>query len=311
MSPMHINKQDQLVVFLGGHSQERDVSLRTGQAIAQALSRKGYTQVLQVDPKDNMDDFSPATCKAAFIALHGKGGEDGEIQRFLTQAGVPYTGTQVHGSRLSMSKAQSKKAFVEAQVPTLPWVVSHSHQTPASFEAACLEKLTLPIIGKPDTEGSSIGMQIVHDRKDLKDAFTAAHSFDGEVVWEPFLTGGIDLTVAILQGRALPVVEIRPKSGLYDFEAKYTSGKTDYHCPARIDPEIAQAISDQAVLAFAAVSGRSWGRVDFMIKDRQWYCLEVNTVPGMTPTSLVPMAAKEAGIDFDDLVETILLDACL
>ncbi|MCB0272454.1 MAG: D-alanine--D-alanine ligase [Bdellovibrionales bacterium] len=303
-----IDHNSKIAVLLGGASKERDISLTTGKAVANGLRERGYTNVHEIDPSE-MPLFWQQHWDVAFVALHGAGGEDGEIQKVLEEAKIPYTGSRSDASRLSMSKYKSKEVFEKNNIPTLSFVVTHALQD-EKLAFKKVSSLKFPVIGKPDVEGSSIGMEIVKDENQWKDAFNKTHSFGEKVIWEPYLEGGVDLTVGILNDKALPVIEIRPKSGIYDYESKYTQGKTDYYCPARIDEKLTKKVQDYAIKAFHVLGCRSWGRVDFIWKDNQVHCLEVNTVPGMTPTSLVPKAAKQESIDFADLVEMILLDAC-
>lgn len=303
-----MTKDDKIAVLLGGASKERDISLATGNAVAKALRNSGYTNVHEIDPSE-IPGFLDQHWDRVFIALHGEGGEDGEMQRKLEDKNLPYTGTRSEASALAMSKFESKKVFEQNEIPTLPSIVSEKEQGFDAFQNEVHQKLTYPIIGKPDCEGSSIGMEIVRDAADLEAAYENTHQFGKRVLWENFLEGGIDLTVGILHGDPLPVIEIRPKEGLYDYDAKYTKGKTDYYCPARIDEPLKEKVQTFAKNAFESLGCRSWGRVDFIWKNDKVYCLEVNTVPGMTATSLVPQAAKQNGLSFEELVEAILMDA--
>ncbi|MCB1196732.1 MAG: D-alanine--D-alanine ligase [Deltaproteobacteria bacterium] len=304
----HISKEAKIAVLLGGQSKERDVSLTTGKAIAKALMDLGYSNVHQIDPSE-IPNFYEQYWDVVFIALHGAWGEDGGVQKILQDHHIAFTGSRAESSALAMSKFDSKVVFKQHDIPTLPFLISTAADDFDTWKQHVTTTLTYPIIGKPDCEGSSIGMEIVKNQAQLYDAFTRTHSFGQRVLWENYLTDGIDLTVGILLGEALPVVEIRPKNGIYDYAAKYTKGMTDYYCPARINQALAEKIQNYALQAFTAIGCRSWGRVDFIWKDEQVYCLEINTIPGMTPTSLVPMAAKEKGLAFEALVEAIVLDA--
>lgn len=304
-----MDQNSKIAVLLGGSSKERDVSLTSGKSVATALRDQGYRNVHEVDPQD-VPDYYQQHWDAVFIALHGEGGEDGTVQKILTNQKIAFTGSDEPSSTLAMSKVESKKVFLAQNIPTLPFVASHKDQPVEEVLAEIDAHLSFPIIGKPDTEGSSIGMSVVQCRQDVKDAFDAVHQFGDTVLWENFINEGVDLTVAVVKKDALPVVEIVPKQGLYDYDAKYTKGMTDYYCPARISEELTKKVQAYALQAFDALGCRSWGRVDFLLYEDELYCLEVNTIPGMTPTSLVPMAAKEKGWSFEVLVETILLDAC-
>lgn len=246
----------------------------------------------------------------AFIALHGKYGEDGAIQGILEFLQIPYTGSGVLGSAISMDKSTTKKLFEYFKLPTLPWINSFEGQNFDDFKKKLTKAFPLPVIAKPANEGSTIGIQVVTNEKDLKDAFYETLKFDATVVWEPFRKGR-EITVGVLRGEALPIVEIKPKSGFYDYQSKYTKGASDYYCPADIDEGMTKKIQDIALKAFAATRNSSYGRVDFILEGNQPWLLEVNSIPGMTELSLFPRAAKAKGIEFGEVCEMILQDASL
>ncbi len=308
---MKFSKNVSVAVLHGGLSRERDVSLRTGAAIHKALVECGYTNVKKIDvghdiavvlTKDKPD--------VVFNALHGRFGEDGAIQGILEYLSIPYTGSGVLGSAISMDKSTTKKLFEYFHLPSIPWTTSFQGQTFSQFRERLLKALKFPVIGKPANEGSTIGIEIVHEEKDLERAFVETLKFDSTVVWESFIKGK-ELTVGVLKGEALPLIEIRPKSGFYDYESKYTKGATEYICPAEISPEITTKIQDLSLKAFAATRCSSFGRVDFILEGDQPWILEVNTVPGMTETSLFPKAARVKGMEFPEFCEIILQDAAL
>lgn len=304
-----MNKNDKIAVLLGGSSKEREISIRTGRAVAHALKNLHYTNVHEIDPSE-VPDFYTQHWDMVFMALHGEGGEDGTYQKVLAERNIPCTGSDAASSFLSLSKLKSKEVFVQNNIPTLAFLGSHREEDALEVKTRVAQTLTFPIIGKPDLEGSSLGMKVVSDPSAFTEAFVHVHSFGENVLWENFQSEGVDLTVAILGDDALPVVEIRPKEGLYDYDAKYTQGRTDYFCPARISDALTKKVQDLALQAFQALGCSGWGRVDFLLVGDDLFCLEINTVPGMTPTSLVPMAAKENGMSFETLVERIMLLAC-
>lgn len=302
-----MQKNMKVAVALGGDSREREISLKTGQAVAQGLRQRGFSNLHEIDTKDHPEFYKQAW-DAVFVALHGPGGEDGSLQCELEQRNISFTGSGSKSSKLAMSKYDSKCVFQQNKIPTLPFFRTDDLWDVLKVQGLVAEHLTYPIIAKPDQEGSSIGLEIVQDPSQLPGALKRLQNVCSVVLWENYLEDGVDLTVGILDGQPLPVIEIRPKQGWYDYDAKYTQGMTEYICPARIDTAFAKQVQSLAVKAFEALGCRSWGRVDFMWKGSDLYCLEVNTVPGMTPTSLVPMAAQETDISFEALVERILID---
>ena len=238
-----------------------------------------------------------------FIVLHGRGGEDGTMQGALQLQGLPYTGSGVLGSALAMDKIRCKWLFQAQQLPTAPFAVVHSNDT--DF-AGVLASLGGKVMVKPANEGSSIGMSAASTAIELQQAVTAALQYDSEILVERWITGR-EFTVAMLNDQVLPIVEMRTPRAFYDYEAKYQANSTEYLCPAPLDAEVTAAMQQTAFSAFKAVGASGWGRVDIMLDNSgQHYLLEVNTVPGMTEKSLVPMAAKAAGLSFQQLVLAIL-----
>lgn len=294
-----MNPKLSLVVLLGGPSAEREVSLRSGAAVAKALHSRGH-DVSEVDPKDGTFVLPPKT-DAVFLALHGTYGEDGTVQAELEKLGVPYTGCDVAASRVAFDKILTKEKCIAAGVPTAKFVTVKSAQTPLP------KNLTLPLVAKPSRQGSSVGLQFINHAEEWPAAIAEALKFDTEVLVEEKIVGR-ETTVGILDGQVLPVVEVRPKSGGYDYKNKYTSGATDYFCPADFDAATTKKIQDAALGAFKAVDGRDYSRVDVMVRpDGAPVVLEVNTLPGMTETSLLPKAAAAAGINFAELCERMVL----
>jgi D-alanine-D-alanine ligase len=291
-----------VAVLLGGASSEREISLLTGNAVLAALCRCGV----------DAHAFDPAAKPLArlveekfdrtWIALHGPGGEDGTLQGALEFLGVPYTGSGVLGSAIAMDKVRTKRLAQAVGVPTSDFLILGSA---ADFEFA-IDKLGLPLIVKPATQGSSVGMSKVERAEDLPAAYAAAAATDRVVFAEPWITGG-EYTVAILHGRALPSIRIETPKVFYDYEAKYFRDDTRYFCPSGLSRPAEQHLANLAVAAFDAVDAEGWGRVDFMMDAAgRPLLLELNTIPGMTDHSLVPMAARAAGIDFDELCWRVL-----
>ncbi len=299
-------KKKKIGVLLGGESAEREVSLKTGGAIHKALLRKGY----QAEALDMQGDWAriigEGGIDVAFIALHGRLGEDGAIQGLLEVLGIPFTGSGVAASAISMSKVMTKKILSDSGIKTPNYVYFDLTE---ESDFAPPSTLRFPLVVKPDREGSTIGISIVEDPELLKDAVMEASRFDKRVVIEEYVRGR-ELTVGLLNGRVLPAIEIIPQSGFYDYKAKYTTGATEYICPAEIDEEILKKGYFATTVASKVLGLRGGARLDFRLgEDGEAYFLEINTIPGMTETSLLPKAAQAAGIGFDDLVELILLDA--
>jgi D-alanine-D-alanine ligase len=299
---------------MGGRSSEREVSLRTGQAVHQSLIRRGYDAV-SIDVSDRLpEDLKEQKVSIAFLSLHGPGGEDGTIQGFLETIGMPYTGSGVQASAVGMHKGVTKTLLAAGGIPVPPGTVVRRGDAPALARVLKEAKLKLPVVVKPASQGSTIGVTIVRQAKQWKDALALAHRYDSTAIVEAFIPGH-EVTVAVL-GRAagtlmiLPAVEIVAPDGFYDFTAKYQKGKTRYLCPAPLPPKILRRIEELGRRTFQVLGCEGAARVDFRITPKgRPYVLEINTVPGMTETSLLPMAAAQAGIDYDRLVEWILQSA--
>jgi len=291
-----------VAVMYGGSSSEREVSLRSGGAVLAALREAGVDAAAWDPAEHRFADFLAAGFDRVWIALHGPGGEDGTLQGALEWAGIPYTGSGVMASALAMDKVRSKMLFSAAGLATPAWRTVRSE---AGLEAA-LAALDLPLIVKPAGQGSSVGMRRVESPAELAAAWAAAADYDDEVIVEEWVDGE-EFTVAVLQGAALPSIRIETPRVFYDYAAKYESGDTRYHCPGTDEPALEQDLHRQALAAFRALGCSGWGRVDFMVgADRAPQLLEINTVPGMTGQSLVPMAAAGADIDFSTLCWRIL-----
>ena len=289
-----------VAVLLGGGSGEREVSLDSGHAVLEALIRQGV-DAYAFDPlNQDMDDLK--TFDRAFIALHGRYGEDGTVQRELDALGIPYTGSGVSASAVGMDKWQTKLMWDAAGVITPKFELVNAESDFAAIE----ENIGIPLFVKPANEGSSIGISKVSAVGELKAAYELAAKADPLVIAEQYVGGG-EYTVSILGDMALPIVRIVPKTEFYDYEAKYVRNDTEYLCPCGLSEALEEKIKQEAIMAFSTIGCSGWGRVDFLMDESgKHYFLELNTSPGMTDHSLVPMAAKAAGISFDELVLSIL-----
>ncbi len=291
-----------VAVLMGGPSAEREVSLKSGNAVLAALKRAGVDAHGIDADKSTLRLLEDGKFERVFIVLHGRWGEDGVIQGALEVLDIPYTGSGVLGSALGMDKLRSKYLWSAAGIPTPEYVVLE----PGIDLDKVAAKLGLPLFVKPVREGSSLGVSKARTIVELKSAWDAAAKYDDQVIAERFIDGA-ELTCAILGDRALPLIKIETDREFYDYEAKYILDTTRYLCPCGLPADRERAIQVLARRAFEALGCSGWGRVDFMLdKTGQAYALEVNTVPGMTDHSLVPKAAKQAGLDFDQLVLRIL-----
>ena len=306
--------QARIGVLMGGQSSERDVSLRTGAAVHRALCRRGYDAVtIDVGPA-LVRDIHEQKIGMAFLALHGPGGEDGSIQGFLETLGIPYTGSRVHASAVGMHKVTTKTMLAAHGIPVPPGTVIERGEKVSSTQALRTAKLRWPVVVKPASEGSTIGVTIVKKPSQWNDALALAHRYDRDAMVEAYIAGH-EVTVSLL-GRpndsplVLPAVEIVAPGGFYDFAAKYEKGKTQYLCPAPLTASVTKHIRSLALRTYEVLGCAGAARVDFRITPRgRPYVLEINTVPGMTETSLLPMAAAQAGIGYDELTERILESA--
>lgn len=301
-------------VLMGGQSSERDVSLRTGQAVHQSLIRRGYDAV-SIDVTDHLhQDLKDQKIAIAFLSLHGPGGEDGTIQGFLETIGMPYTGSGVQASAVGMHKVITKTVLAAHDIPVPAGTVVQRGDAPSLAKVLKAAKLKLPVVVKPASQGSTIGVTIVRQANQWKDALALAHRYDPDAMVEAYIPGH-EVTVSILGGPAgtpkvLPAVEIVAPDGFYDFSAKYQKGKTRYLCPAPLSAKILRQIGELGRRTYQVLGCEGAARVDFRITPKgRPYILEINTVPGMTETSLLPMAAAQAGVDYDSLVEWILQSA--
>jgi D-alanine-D-alanine ligase len=331
-----------LAVLLGGMSPERNISFLSGRAIASALRELGHN-VVAIDPARGADcvvsdvelkqitaaevsdaelaSFNPhkliecinteemSSVDAAFIALHGKYGEDGYIQSLLDLRGIPYTGSGMLSSAVTMDKAMSKMLFQVGGITTPHWItVRPDHADDLLALEEIRREMKGPFVVKPNDQGSTVGLTIVESgvTDDIADAIRIAAKYTSTILIERFIEGR-ELTVAVLGDEALPVIEIEPKEGFYDYTNKYTKGRTEYHCPADLSEEVRDHVMNLATTAHQILGCTAFSRVDFRLDDDNIpFCLEVNTIPGFTETSLVPMSASVAGLSFSELCEEIL-----
>jgi D-alanine-D-alanine ligase len=324
-----------IAVLMGGVSAEREVSLASGLAVTAALRERGHT-VMAVDtargfiaesdegellpegvhaaPPDHIEGrLDPvemaslpevAGADLCFLALHGGIGEDGTLQALLDLLRLPYTGTGPLGSGIAMDKDVTKRLLRDAEIPTLPWRVVRAPEF--RYDRDIIEDVIgFPCIVKPSRQGSSVGIYVIEEPLELDEAIRDAARFDSEVMIERYVRGR-ELTVSLLGEQALPPIEIRPKKGIYDYESKYTPGMTEYLCPAPLDEELVAQVQMYAHRAFKVLKLSGYARVDFILAKEQLFCLEANTLPGMTSTSLLPKAASAAGIPFPELCDRIV-----
>jgi len=295
-------KNKRIGVLMGGLSEEREISLKTGAAIMKALGDKGYKAVAIDAGRDIASVLGKKKIDVAFIALHGRYGEDGCIQGLLEMMGIPYTGSGVKASALAMDKTAAKKVMLY-----------HGVSTPASciHEEGIRPRIKAPLVVKPACQGSAIGVSIVKKEAGLKPALKEAARFGGPVLIEKYVSGR-ELTVSILDGKVLPTIEIRPRKGFYDYTAKYTKGMTEFVVPAGISRSADKKVAKESLKAYEALGCKGAARVDVILDSKGVpFVLEVNTIPGMTELSLFPRAAQAAGLDYPALVEAMLKGAGL
>ncbi|MFZ2322276.1 MAG: D-alanine--D-alanine ligase [Ignavibacteriaceae bacterium] len=328
-----MDKKLKVLLLLGGTSPEREVSKSTGKSVYSALLNLGY-QVVVLDPAyginqplevekyftendyseisnenylDAVNLISPSEFDVAFLALHGKYGEDGTIQSLLDLKGIKFTGSKVLSSAIAMDKIMSKILFEEYNVPTPKWFhFKFGEKSNGEVKQLIEKKFGFPAVIKPNDQGSTVGLTICKTASQLDEAISNAFKYSDRILIEEYIAGR-EMTVAVIDNTSLPVLEIRPKHGIYDYECKYTSGMSEYIVPAEITEEVSQAMQEIAILACNSLRCEVYARVDFRLgSDNNIYVLEVNTLPGMTSLSLVPKMAKAVGISFEQLVEKII-----
>jgi len=290
---------------MGGQGEEREISIKSGKAIQSALEAIGYN-VLAITLENKLGDiiYDVQSVDLVFLGLHGSIGENGTIQGFLESLGVKYTGSDPLSSAICMDKNISKIIARHSKVNTPNWEIVTRGQP---FNGNNSE---FPLVIKPNDQGSTVGLTIVHDKSELGPALNLAFNYSSSVMVEQFIEGR-EFTVTLIEGKALPVCEIIPSHELYDYECKYTSGMSKYLCPAVIDLDLTKRVQEITERLFDVLKCRHYSRADFRLDhDDNFWFLEMNTLPGMTDTSLVPMAAKAAGLSFNDLIDHIVLQAC-
>jgi D-alanine-D-alanine ligase len=300
-------KNKKIAVLMGGLSAEREISLKTGQAVLGALLENNCDAVAIDAGHDLAAQLREAGIEVAFICLHGRYGEDGTVQGLLEMMQIPYTGSGVMSSSMVMDKVITKQILLYHEISTPGFVAYRAGDDQSELFKRCRH---FPLVVKPAREGSTIGISIVHDRAELETGLEEALKHDDLILIEDYIRGD-EITVSILNNESLPIIQIVPKSGFYDYESKYTPGQTEYLLPAPLEAVLYNRLQETSVAACRALACRGAARVDFMVREREFFCLEVNTIPGMTATSLLPKAAAEAGITFNELVMQILEDAGL
>jgi len=298
-------KFGRVAVLMGGWAAEREVSLKSGQAVLEGLLEKGIDAHAVDADRNVLETLQKGNFDRVFNILHGRGGEDGELQGALEILQIPYTGCGVMASAISMDKLMTKRIWTGSGLPTPAFEILHAD---TNFEVV-VEKLGLPIMVKPAQEGSSIGMSKVTEAGQLRPAFEKAAEYDDVVFAEQWVMGK-EFTVSILGDTVLPPIRLEAEADFYDYDAKYISNKTQYHCPCGLSNADEDTLKTLSKTAFNVLGGRGWGRVDLMQDNvGTFWLIEVNTVPGMTDHSLVPMAAKQQGLSFSDLTVEILKTA--
>ena len=293
-----------VAVLLGGNSNEREISINSGQSVLKALKRNGI-DATGIDPKtENLVNVK--LFDRIFICLHGKDGEDGKIQKYLDHLKIPYTGNGAAASSLCMNKYLAKKQWLKDNVPTPLFMLANS-----SDDYTILKKiLGAEFILKPASSGSSLGVSIVKNNSDFIEAFNDASEIDSTIIAEAYISGN-EYAIPILNNVPLPIIEIKPKTDFYNFDAKYNRQDTEFICPANLSGEFVEKINEKSLDAFFSLGCNGYGRVDFMVDDQKnLFFIEVNTIPGFTDHSLMPLSSKTIGKDFDDLVLDILGETC-
>ena len=300
-------KNKRIAVLMGGLSAEREISLKTGRAVLKALFENGCNAIAVDVGRDLPEQLRAVDAEVAFICLHGRYGEDGTVQGLLEMMQIPYTGSGVLSSSMAMDKVVTKQILLYNEISTPGFLTYRVGENQRAVLDRCRH---FPLVVKPAREGSTIGISIVYDRAQLEAGLAEAMRHDDLILIEDFIQGD-EVTVSVLNNEPLPIIKIVPKGGFYDYASKYTPGQTEYLLPAPLEAVLYNRLQDVSVAACKALSCRGAARVDFMVREREFFCIEINTIPGMTETSLLPKAAAEAGLSFNELVMQILADAGL
>jgi D-alanine-D-alanine ligase len=295
-----------IAVILGGDSSEKDISILSGLSVIEALSPFYETEIIHIGADISVLPEKLLEADIVFNALHGGTGENGDMQSFLDLHHIPYCGSNAKASKVAMDKHLSKMIAKTESVPTPEWILIKSDNNSTQLISQNSIKFEFPYIVKPADEGSTVGLSLIHDESEIKDAINLAGKYSKSILIEAYIPGR-ELTVGILGVKALPIVEIISDNELYDYDCKYTKGKSQYKVPAELPEKVTRKIQDDALKIYNAIGCRHYGRVDFRLNENnEHYFLEINTLPGMTSTSLLPMAAQEAGLDFPELADTII-----
>lgn len=296
-----MEKYGKVLVLMGGWSNEREISLVSGSFVYDSLIKSGVNTIRLDLTKNNLNEIEKISPDRVFIILHGKGGEDGEIQKYLDSLNIPYTGSNSESSKLCMNKRSTKEKLLSNDILT------PNYEKISKMEISSIKKrFQYPFIVKPSAEGSSIGVYIVENDRDLERAISANEKISSDFIAEDYIEG-LEYTVGILGDSALPVIKLLPPGKFYDFNAKYESDKMQYICPSQLDDSMEDKLKKISLNCFKTCGCKGWGRIDIIIDDKgNPWVIELNTVPGMTSHSLVPLAAKERNIDFENLVLKIL-----
>ena len=296
-----MEKYGKVLVLMGGWSNEREISLVSGSYVYDSLIKSGVNTIKLDLTKNNLNEIEKISPDRVFIILHGKGGEDGEIQKYLDSLNIPYTGSNSESSKLCMNKRSTKEILLSNDILT------PNYEKISEMEISSIKKrFQYPFIVKPSAEGSSIGVYIVESDRDLERAISANEKISSDFIAEDYIEG-LEYTVGILGDSALPVIKLLPPGKFYDFNAKYESDKMQYICPSQLDDSMEDELKKISLNCFKACGCKGWGRIDIIIDDKgNPWVIELNTVPGMTSHSLVPLAAKQRDIDFENLVLKIL-----
>ena len=296
-----MEKYGKVLVLMGGWSNEREISLVSGSFVYDSLIKSGVNTIRLDLTKNNLNEIEKISPDRVFIILHGKGGEDGEIQKYLDSLNIPYTGSNSESSKLCMNKRSTKEKLLSNDILT------PNYEKISKMEISSIKKrFQYPFIVKPSAEGSSIGVYIVENDRDLERAISANEKISSDFIAEDYIEG-LEYTVGILGDSALPVIKLLPPGKFYDFNAKYESDKMQYICPSQLDDSMEDKLKKISLNCFKTCGCKGWGRIDIIVDDKgNPWVIELNTVPGMTSHSLVPLAAKERNIDFENLVLKIL-----
>ncbi len=305
-------KNKKIGVLMGGMSSERNISLMSGEAIFSALNRLGY-QTVKIDVDEKVcQTLLKEEVEVAFVALHGRYGEDGAIQGLLEIMKIPYTGSGVTASAVAMDKIMSKRIFIAEGIPTPDYKVLTEGDEESFYkdiETGVPFSINFPIVVKPSSEGSTIGVKIIQDKADVREAVEEAKIYSSRIILEKYIAGA-EITVGVIEDETVPTLEIVPKSSFYDYDSKYTKGMTEYLLTTSLDEDTDRRVQALALHVYRAIGCRGAARVDMIVdKEMMPWVLEINTIPGMTETSLLPKAAASVGISFDLLVERMLQGA--